>query len=49
MTRSGRLPEKAIDNIGISPDVNIPYPKTKQLYDRIDDWVYYVKNYLEML
>jgi hypothetical protein len=49
MTRSGRLPEKAIDNIGISPDVNIPYPKTKQLYDRIDDWAYYVKNYLEIL
>jgi len=47
MTRSRRLPEHPIDNIGIPPDVIIPYPETKQLYDRIDDWVYFVKAYLE--
>jgi len=46
-TRSGRLPENPIDNIGISPDVNIPFPSTRDLYDDIDIWVRYVKNYLE--
>jgi C-terminal processing protease CtpA/Prc len=47
MTRSRRLPEHPIDNIGIAPDVFIPLNETIQLYDRIDDWVYFVKNYLE--
>ncbi|MCX6304005.1 MAG: S41 family peptidase [Bacteroidetes bacterium] len=47
MTRSRRLPEHPIDNIGIAPDVMIPYPETKQLYDRLDEWVYFVKKYLE--
>lgn len=49
MTRSSRLPEHPIDNIGISPDVIIPILPTIQLYDRLDDWVYYVKKYLELL
>lgn len=47
MTRSRRLPEYPIDNIGIAPNIIIPLNETVQLYDRIDDWVYFVKNYLE--
>jgi hypothetical protein len=47
MTRSRRLPQNPIDNIGIPPDVNVPYPETIQLYDRIDQWDYFVKEYLE--
>lgn len=47
MTRSMRLPEHPIDNIGISPDVIIPYPATKQLFNRLDQWAYFVMNYLE--
>ncbi|MGC9470627.1 MAG: S41 family peptidase [Bacteroidales bacterium] len=49
MTRSKRLPENPVDNIGIAPDVIIPFPATEQLYDRLDTWVYFVKNYLELL
>ncbi len=49
MTRSQRLPEFPIDNIGIAPDIRIPFPSTEQLYDKLDDWVYYVKNYLELI
>jgi hypothetical protein len=49
MTRSMRLPDNPIDNIGISPDVIIPYPATKQLYNRLDQWVYFVLNYLELV
>lgn len=48
MTRSQRLPENPIDNIGIKPDVIIPFPATEQLFDKIDVWVYFVKNYLEI-
>lgn len=48
MTRSRRLPDNPIDNIGISPDVYIPYPTTYQLFDRLDQWVYFVKEYLEL-
>jgi len=48
MTRSMRLPENPIDNIGIKPDLIIPFPATIQLYDRLDTWVYFVKNYLEL-
>ncbi len=49
MTRSRRLPEMPIDNIGIAPEVIIPYPSTPQLYDRLDQWVYFVKYYLELM
>jgi len=49
MTRSKRLPENPIDNIGIAPNVIIPFPETEQLYDKLDDWVYFVKNYLELV
>jgi len=49
MTRSKRLPENPIDNIGITPDVIIPFPATEQLYDKLDNWVYFVKNYLELV
>ncbi|HEX2934458.1 MAG TPA: S41 family peptidase [Bacteroidales bacterium] len=47
MTRSQRLPENPIDNIGIKPEIIIPFPATVQLYDKLDTWVYFVKNYLE--
>ena len=47
-TRSRRLPDNPIDNIGIAPDVIIPLKPTEQLFNRLDDWVYYVKNYLEL-
>lgn len=46
MSRSVRLPETPIDNIGIKPDIYIPFPATKDLYDRLDEWVYFVMNYL---
>ena len=49
MTRSQRLPKFPIDNIGIAPDITIPFPSTEQLYDKLDDWVYFVKNYLELM
>lgn len=49
MTRSKRLPENPIDNIGIAPNVIIPFSATEQLYDKLDNWVYFVKNYLELL
>lgn len=48
MTRSRRLPDNPIDNIGIAPDVIIPYPPTEQLFDRLDAWVYFVMDYLEL-
>lgn len=48
-TRSRRLPDRPIDETGIAPDVLIPLESNDQLYDRLDDWVYYVKNYLEQL
>jgi hypothetical protein len=49
MTRSRRLPDHPIDNTGISPDVYVPYPATHQLFDRLDQWVYFVKDYLELM
>lgn len=48
MTRSQRLPDNPIDNIGIKPDVIVPFRATEQLYDKLDIWVYFVKNYLEL-
>lgn len=47
-TRSRRLPDFPIDNIGIAPEVIIPLIPQEQLFNRLDDWVYYVKNYLEL-
>lgn len=48
-TRSRRLPDNPIDNIGIAPEVTIPLEPKEQLFNRLDDWVYYVKNYLELM
>ncbi len=47
MTRSQRLPENPIDNIGIEPDVRINLPDNLNLKSDIDDWVLFVKEYLE--
>lgn len=47
MTRSQRLPEYPIDNIGIEPDVKINLPDNLNLKSDIDDWVLFVKEYLE--
>jgi len=49
MTRSRRLPNNPIDNIGIAPNILIPYPATKQLFGRLDQWAYFVQNYLESM
>jgi hypothetical protein len=49
MTHSKRLPENPIDNIGIAPEVIIPFPATEQLYDRLDNWIYFVQDYLELI
>jgi len=35
MTRSKRLPENPIDNIGIAPNVIVPFPATEQLFDKL--------------
>ena len=47
MTRSRRLPENHIDNIGIAPDIMIPYPSTRQQCDRLDSWRYFVNDRLD--
>lgn len=47
MTRSQRLPEYAIDNIGIEPDVRINLPDNLNLQSNVDEWVLFVKEYLE--
>jgi hypothetical protein len=48
-TRSRRLPDNPIDNIGIAPEISIPLKPQEQLFNRLDDWAYYVKNYLELI
>lgn len=48
-TRSKRVPENPFDNIGVAPDIIIPFPATKHLNDKLDNWIYFVKNYLEAL
>lgn len=47
MTRSNRLPEFPIDNIGIAPDVRITLPDNLDIKDSVDDWVLFVKEYLK--
>ena len=47
MTRSQRLPEYPIDNVGIEPDVKINLPDNLNVKSDIDDWVLFVKEYLE--
>jgi hypothetical protein len=49
MTRSRRLPNNPIDYVGIAPDIIIPYPATEQLFGRLDQWAYFVQNYLELM
>ncbi|KAF0203307.1 MAG: peptidase [Bacteroidetes bacterium] len=46
-TRSNRLPEYPIDNIGIEPDVRITLPDNLNLKSEVDEWVLFVKEYLE--
>lgn len=48
MTRSMRLPENPIDGEGIAPDVIVPYPPVEHYYDRLDQWVYFVRDYLRL-
>jgi len=48
MTRSKRLPENPIDNIGITPDVKIDLPDNFRIAkDKVDDWVIFAVNYLK--
>ena len=47
MTRSRRLPDFPIDNIGIEPDVRINLPDNLNLMSEVDEWVIFVKEYLE--
>ncbi len=47
MTRSNRLPDYPIDNIGIAPDVRITLPDNLNLKSEVDDWVLFVRDYLE--
>jgi len=46
-TRSTRLPQNPIDNIGIPPDIEINLPYNLNIRDKVDDWVLFVKDYLE--
>ncbi|MDP4276618.1 MAG: S41 family peptidase [Bacteroidota bacterium] len=48
MTRSKRLPENPIDNVGIAPDVKIDLPDNfRMAKDKADDWVLFAVNYLK--
>lgn len=47
MTRSQRLPEYPIDNIGIEPDIRINLPDNLNLQSDVDEWVLFVKEYLD--
>jgi len=47
MTRSNRLPDFPIDNIGIEPDVRINLHDNLNIKDDVDEWVIFVKEYLE--
>jgi len=47
MTRSARLPEYPIDNIGIKPDIEINLPENLNTRSEIDEWVIFVNNILQ--
>lgn len=47
MTRSYRLPNRGIDSTGIAPDVRIPLPLPRVLYDNVDEWTEWVAADLE--
>lgn len=47
MTRSSRLPNNGIDDIGIAPDVRISLPLPKILTNNIDAWVIWVAKELK--
>lgn len=46
MTRSNRLPDYPIDNIGIVPDIRIELLDNLNVKSEIDDWVLFTKEYL---
>ena len=47
MTRSLRVPDRGVDETGISPDVRITLPLPESLTDKIDSWVIWVADDLE--
>ena len=47
MTRSNRLPDYPIDNIGIEPDVRITLLDNLNLKSDVDDWVRFVQDYFK--
>ncbi len=47
MSRSMRLPDNPIDNLGIKPDIEINKPVNLDLKSNIDEWVIFANDYLK--